>query len=85
MGINREKHKKSCSYFLELLSVEPNNLVVSWGKNCDNSLATSVGGEGGKYCLEIAIMPPNYLFLSILLCYPCFLFITLCTIPKIPL
>ena len=38
-----KKHKNFCEYFLELLSVEPNNLVVSLGQICDNLLATTVG------------------------------------------
>ena len=43
--IAREKHKKFYDHFSELLSVEPNDLVVSWRQVCDNPLATRVGGD----------------------------------------
>ena len=42
MGINREKHKKSYGYSSKLLSVEPNNLIASWGKIYNNPLVTKV-------------------------------------------
>ena len=55
MGINRglcslekivslRKIHKSYGNSLELLSVEPNILVVSWRQICNNSLATKVWG-----------------------------------------
>ena len=50
MGINRglcsleKKHKKPCDHSPELLFVEPNILVVSWGQICNNPLATKVWG-----------------------------------------
>ena len=40
----REKHKKSCGHSPELLSVEPNNLIVSWRQIYDNPLVTKVWG-----------------------------------------
>ena len=39
-----EKHKKSCGHSPELLSVEPNILVVFWRQICNNPLATKVWG-----------------------------------------
>ena len=39
-----KKHKKSCGHSLELLSVEPNILVVSCKQICDNPLLTKVWG-----------------------------------------
>ena len=39
-----KKHKKSYGHSPELLSVEPNNLVVSWKQIYDNPLATKCGG-----------------------------------------
>jgi len=46
MGINRDLCSlgKSCGYCLELLSIEPNILVLSWGQICDNPIATIVWG-----------------------------------------
>ena len=38
-------HKKSCGYLPELLSIEPNNLVVSWWEICDNPLTTIMWGQ----------------------------------------
>ena len=38
-------HKKSYGYFPELLSIEPNNLIISWGQICDSSLVTIVLGK----------------------------------------
>ena len=37
-----ERHKKSCGHYPELLSVEPNILVVSWGQICNNPLGTNL-------------------------------------------
>ena len=37
-----KKHKNFCEYFPELLSVEPNNLVIFLGQICDNLLATTM-------------------------------------------
>ena len=45
MGINREKHKKSCGYSLELSSIESKNLVVFWRQICDNPLAAIVWAQ----------------------------------------
>ena len=54
---------------LELLSVEPNILVVSWRQICDNSLATKVWGGGGQiFFKENDMVPPSYLFSVCLLC-----------------
>ena len=55
-----KKHKKSCSYSLEFLSVEPNNLVVSWGQVCDNPLATRVWGQ--ILFKDDNFVLPSYLF-----------------------
>ena len=66
MGINREKHKKFCGHSLELLSVEPNILVVCWGQIYDNPLATTVWGQ--IFSKKNDIVPPSYLF-SVLLLY----------------
>ena len=44
VGEKHKKHKKSCGHSLELLSVEPNILVVSWRQICDNPLTTKVWG-----------------------------------------
>ena len=82
IDINREKHKKSYGYSLELLSVESKNLVVSWRQVCDNPLATRVWEQ--ILSKDNNFVPPNYLFLFVL----CFililsLLITLCIIPNI--
>ena len=61
MGINREKHKKFYGYSPELLSVEPNNLVVSWGQICNNPLVTRVWEQ--ILFKDNNFVPPNYLFL----------------------
>ena len=55
-----KKHKKFCDYFLELPSVEPNNLVVFWGQVCDNPLATRVWGQ--ILSKDNNFVPPSYLF-----------------------
>ena len=47
---------------IELLSVEPNNLVVSWEQICDNPLATKVWG---KYCLRITILYLQVIYLCL--------------------
>ena len=46
MSINRGLCllEKSCGYSPELLSIEPNILVLSWGQICDNPIATVVWG-----------------------------------------
>ena len=46
MSINRGLCllEKSCGYSPELLSIEPNILLISWGQICDNPTATIVWG-----------------------------------------
>ena len=44
VGEKHKKYKKSCGHSLELLSVEPNILVVSWRQICDNPLLIKVWG-----------------------------------------
>ena len=62
MSINREKHKKSCGHSLELLSVEPNILIVSWGQVCDNFLATIVWGQILSKKSDICLKVIHFLF-----------------------
>ena len=54
-------HKKSYGYFPELLSIEPNNLIISWGQICDSSLVTIVLGK-------ILSKDNNFVSLSYLFC-----------------
>ena len=61
-----KKHKKSYGYFPKLVFVEPNNLVISWGQVCDNSLATIVWGQ--ILSNDNNFVPPSYLFSICLLC-----------------
>ena len=44
VGEKHKKRKKSYGHSSELLSVEPNILVVSWRQICDNPLATKMWG-----------------------------------------
>ena len=68
MSINRSlcSLEKSCGYSPELLSIEPNILLISWGQICDNPTATIVWGQ--ILSKENDIVPPSYLFSICLLC-----------------
>ena len=77
MGINREKHKKSYGYSSKLLSIEPNNLIGSWGQICNNPLVTRVWEQ--ILFKDNNFVPPNYLFLFIF-CVILVLYLLLCVL-----
>ena len=60
------KYKKSCGCSLELLFIEPNKLVVSWGQVCNNPIAIIVWGK--ILFKDNNYVPPSYLFSICLLC-----------------
>ena len=55
-----KKHKKSYEYFSELLSVEPNNLVIPWRQVCYNLMATIVWVQ--ILSKDNNFVPQSYLF-----------------------
>ena len=66
-SLKKKKHKKLCGRSLELLSVEFNILVVSWGQICDNSLATKVLGANIVHGKRYSTSKLSYFCLSFVL------------------
>ena len=86
MDINRDlcslekykKHKKSCGYSPELLFVEPNIMIVSWGQICDNPFSDN--SVRGKYCLRKIILCLQVIYFMFVFCVNIVLPLLLCII-----